>query len=305
MRTGNKGRILIVVVMGLLTVMTGVCFADMGNPGGMLVLIPFMIMMYIYVITTLMTLLALITGLYLLIWRLLDPKPKCLHRIGEQLDIILSLFGGWLCSGIVIGIPIYFRALKRAAQIFFDDVRGNKEDRPKWNALFCVAGGMTVSVAGWLFALSPLSRNGIGYYKSLSVDFVDLFVYCLKKTGERKFDWIAVLACVLTLLWIVVLIVKHIGSRKVSGGLKSSPADEAAVFGLILLGYWWWYFGGVLFYLAAWPLAKSIMYNRPVQLIAVSGGNGKTEETPETTEALRKMQSLDGVIKKDGQSEDE
>ncbi|MBO4697229.1 MAG: hypothetical protein J5643_08130 [Lachnospiraceae bacterium] len=302
MRAKNRGRIIIAVLAGLLSVMTGVCYADMGNPAGLLILVPFMLILFIYALTAIVTILFVVIGLYLLVWRLIHRKAKRKHRLVDHIDIVISVLGGFLCSGVIIGFPMYFKALRKAAQYFFDDVAANDTERPNWNVFCCVAGEIVYSALLWILVLIPLdgriyrARFFGSYFRTMMCDSIYVTVY-------RTPVWIVCFGGALILLWSGILIVYHIRCRKEPERLKKRIPDELAVYGFLILGFIWLHFGGIAFYYLAWRLGKSVWTGEPVQIIKKDVS--ETEETAETQEALRKMQSLDGIIKKDGQSEDE
>lgn len=292
----RRGYMVIAILCGLLTVMTGVCFADVANPGVLLFLTPFLVCLFIYALAAMATVMALVIGLYLCIWKLIHPKAKRMHSSADHVDVILSLFLGLLCSGIIVGLPIYFRALKTAAQYFFDDVRGSDTERPKWNALICVAGEIVVSVAIGVFLFHTVLVERIREFvrnTSFLRDLVD-------RLAEGNPPWVLYLFCAISAVWFIVLLVKHIRYREDTERLKKRFPDELTVFGFLFLAFWWWCFCGLLFCFPAWYLAKIIISEDPIRIKIK-----RRKEDPEANDALRKIQSLDGVIKKDGQSEDE
>ncbi|MBQ6106513.1 MAG: hypothetical protein IJL03_11350 [Lachnospiraceae bacterium] len=290
----RRGYMVIAVFMGLLTVMTGVCFADVANPGGLLFLLPFMLALYIYVITSVVTFIVLLVGLCLLLWRLIHPKAQRTHKFSEHVDVIISLLGGLILSGIIVGLVTYVKALKKGAQIFLDDVRGKDVESPKWGEFVCVVFWIVASVAVWIPIRGSFEDGNL---------FTHLFGWdlagILRNTGCRTPDWTLYLACITILAWVVMLIGDHIIFRKEPERLKKRMPDELTVLGLLLLGYWW-YLCGALFYYMALLIANGTLWGQPVQI------EEKAEtSSPETEAALRKMRLLDGEIKKDGLSEDE
>lgn len=270
----------------LLAAMTGVCRADMMRnvgPGFGLMVVLYLVIAVTVICVLLSAVPVVLCGLILLVWRLTHPRAARGHKFEEHMEILLSLFVGALGSFVFVGVILYIKALRKAAQIFFDDVRSNDGKKSKAGMTVCIGIGIILSIGARYIVIKEayLSRHVEDYlFQSLSP-----YVFC-----------------VLGGIWLITLICLCIRDGKRNKKPADTLTEGLAVFGLLFLGYWWWNYVGILFIFSAIRLGISLINGGMPVHYRIKGEKRVlclTEETQETTDALHKMAALEGQIKKE------
>ena len=107
---------LILSVISLMT-MTGVCFADMGNPGGLIFFLPFILP---FVLSVSIFWIALITGfiLFVISWFKSERRVSRKEYLKDDPYVISLLVIGIISSAFIIGFVLICIALKKANKLY-------------------------------------------------------------------------------------------------------------------------------------------------------------------------------------------
>ena len=113
----KRSKLFLILSVILLMTMTGVCFADMGNPGRTLVLIPFLLS---FAVSVSIFWISLITGfiLFVISWFKSERRVSRKEYLKDDLYVISLLVIGVISSAFIIGFVLICIALKRANKLY-------------------------------------------------------------------------------------------------------------------------------------------------------------------------------------------
>lgn len=113
----KRSKLFLILSVILLMTMTGVCFADMGNPGGILILIPFLLS---FAVSVSIFWISLITGfiLFVISWFKSERRVSRKEYLKDDLYVISLLVIGVITSAFIIGFVLICIALKRANKLY-------------------------------------------------------------------------------------------------------------------------------------------------------------------------------------------
>ncbi len=235
--------------------MMQVCFADMGNPGGLAILA---IGFLFYYLAISLALIAGITGLVLLILRLFDPKersPLKTEEIRENVIIIAFLIVGAFLGGLLIGLFIIAYALRRADVRFRERLSypgSARETGREWHRYI---GGLTVVSAIVLWA--DLSFEG---FADRVRGFIRIYreSYRLFSELSSNIDPYILKAILVAAVWALIVLIRTARLASAEENAKRFLFDGAAVLMYLFAGYSLSMFGGKWLWIMAIRLVVKI-----------------------------------------------
>lgn len=113
----KRSKLFLILSVILLMTMTGVCFADMGNPGGLIILLPFILP---FALSVLIFRIALITGfiLFVISWFKSERRVSRKEYLKDDSYVISLLVIGIISSAFIIGFVLICIAIKKANKLY-------------------------------------------------------------------------------------------------------------------------------------------------------------------------------------------
>lgn len=258
----RRSHLFLILLGGLLLTMTGVCFADMGNPAGLIILLPFLLSLELSVS---MFCIALITGfiLFVISWFKSERRVSRKEYLGNDLYVITLLVIGVITSAFILGFILICIALKRANKLYRERISEsglyvNAQDARK--RLYHLSGLLVCSfamLAAYRFIPVFMAeiQNVIGELSDVMI-FRNMEEYLFWHPGMKKLLY-ASLIC-----WAIYLVLNLVYLVLAKGKSVKFIIDGLSVYVYIFAAYCFDYYGGVwLLFMAFWIAIKVVAAN--------------------------------------------
>lgn len=255
---------LILSVISLMT-MTGVCFADMGNPGGLIFFLPFILP---FVLSVSIFWIALITGfiLFVISWFKSERRVSRKEYLKDDPYVISLLVIGIISSAFIIGFVLICIALKKANKLYRERISEsglyvNAQDARK--RLYHLSGLLVCS-----FAMLAANRFVPVFVAGIQNAIEDLSFGMSFGTMKDFFFWhpgMKKLLYVNLICWAIYLFLNLVYLVLAKGKSVKFIIDGLSVYVYIFAAYCFDcfdYYGGVwLLFMAFWIAIKVVAAN--------------------------------------------
>ena len=255
---------LILSVISLMT-MTGVCFADMGNPGGLIFFLPFILP---FVLSVSIFWIALITGfiLFVISWFKSERRVSRKEYLKDDPYVISLLVIGIISSAFIIGFVLICIALKKANKLYRERISEsglyvNAQDARK--RLYHLSGLLVCS-----FAMLAANRFVPVFVAGIQNAIEDLSFGMSFGTMKDFFFWhpgMKKLLYVNLICWAIYLVLNLVYLVLAKGKSVKFIIDGLSVYVYIFAAYCFDcfdYYGGVwLLFMAFWIAIKVVAAN--------------------------------------------
>lgn len=255
---------LILSVISLMT-MTGVCFADMGNPGGLIFFLPFILP---FVLSVSIFWIALITGfiLFVISWFKSERRVSRKEYLKDDPYVISLLVIGIISSAFIIGFVLICIALKKANKLYRERISEsglyvNAQDARK--RLYHLSGLLVCS-----FAMLAANRFVPVFVAGIQNAIEDLSFGMILGNMKDFFFWhpgMKKLLYASLICWAVYLVLNLVYLVLAKGKSVKFIIDGLSVYVYILAAYCFDcfdYYGGVwLLFMAFWIAIKVVAAN--------------------------------------------
>lgn len=255
---------LILSVISLMT-MTGVCFADMGNPGGLIFFLPFILP---FVLSVSIFWIALITGfiLFVISWFKSERRVSRKEYLKDDPYVISLLVIGIISSAFIIGFVLICIALKKANKLYRERISEsglyvNAQDARK--RLYHLSGLLVCS-----FAMLAANRFVPVFVAGIQNAIEDLSFGMILGNMKDFFFWhpgMKKLLYASLICWAVYLVLNLVYLVLAKGKSVKFIIDGLSVYVYIFAAYCFDcfdYYGGVwLLFMAFWIAIKVVAAN--------------------------------------------
>lgn len=289
----RRSHLFLILLGGLLLTMTGVCFADMGNPAGLLILLPIFLA---HELSVSIFCIALITGFILFVtsWFKAGEKASRKEYLKGDLYIFSILVIGVITSGFVIGFVLVCIAIKRANKLFRERISEtglyvNAKDGRK--LLYYLSGLIVCS-----FAILAANSFAPAFMEKIKDAKEDLSQGILYSSMEDYLYWHPVERKVLFAVligWAIYMVLNLVYLILAKGKSVKFIIDGLSVYVYIFAAYCFDYYGGTwLLVMAAWRAVTVIAAEskyKPERIPKKSVGERMTE-VEKTDQWIEKLQ---------------
>ena len=252
---------LILSVISLMT-MTGVCFADMGNPGGLIFFLPFILPL---VLSVSIFWIALITGfiLFVISWFKSERRVSRKEYLKDDPYVISLLVIGIISSAFIIGFVLICIALKKANKLYRERISEsglyvNAQDARK--RLYHLSGLLVCS-----FAMLAANRFVPVFVAGIQNAIEDLSFGMSFGTMKDFFFWhpgMKKLLYVNLICWAIYLFLNLVYLVLAKGKSVKFIIDGLSVYVYIFAAYCFDSYGGMwLLFMAFWIAIKVVAAN--------------------------------------------
>ncbi len=261
----KRSKLFLILSVILLMTMTGVCFADMGNPGGLIFFLPFILP---FVLSVSIFWIALITGfiLFVISWFKSERRVSRKEYLKDDSYVISLLVIGIISSAFIIGFVLICIAIKKANKLYRERISEsglyvNAQDARK--RLYHLSGLLVCS-----FAMLAANRFVPVFVAGIQNAIEDLSFGMIFGNMKDFFFWHPEMKKLLyasLICWAVYLVLNLVYLVLAKGKSVKFIIDGLSVYVYIFAAYCFDcfdYYGGVwLLFMAFWIAIKVVAAN--------------------------------------------